>query len=370
MIPLIIGYVLLTVCAAIIIRPNDRNLQFRGRYDIVEASNEVRFDLPSFGITIGVVDTTNVKLLLKAYRDVGVPNRLWVYIDGIRTSQVIDTSSFLNDTLYEIEIASNLSVSRHTIQVSKITEADLNAIVPTDNYLTFAGFVLDNGNSIPLKPISSRKIEFIGDSIMGGYCNLCEGDYTGQSGDLSWSSLTCDNFGADCHIVSWAGYGLVRNCCGGTTYMPEIFTRKLLSVPGSVWNYSSWIPDAVVINLGTNDNPSPDDPAFEAEFEQTYVQFVKNISSSYHLNTTFFLGCGPMSSVYCTNVKNVISQLAQQSPEIPVYFLDQTNVLNATNQCCGHPNTVGDVTIADSSTAFLAGVLNWSYVSNLWASKV
>ena len=361
--PLVFSYLFLG-CHGILIHPNDRNLQLRGRFDAIDDLKEVRFDQPSFGITVGVIDTTEVKLLLKAYRGGGIANRLWVYIDGVRTSQIIDTTNFVNDTLYEIEIASNLTTSHHSIEVSKQTEADWNELVPMNNYLTFSGFLLDNGNSALLKPVSTRRIEYIGDSITAGYCNLCQDDYTGQSSDLSWTTLTCNNLQADCHINAWSGYGLVRNCCGGTTYMPEIYSRTLASVPGSVWNYSAWVPDAVVINVGTNDKPNQHDPAFEAEFEQTYVQFVQNISASYKPTTTFFLACGPMATGYCTNVKNVISQLSLQSPKIPVYFLDQTNILNATNQCCGHPNSVADVTMADVTTSFIASMMNWTNASN------
>jgi hypothetical protein len=66
---------------------------------------------------------------------------------------------------------------------------------------------------------------------------------------------------------------MVENCCGGDTLMPAVFQRTLGSVPREDWNFSAWVPDALVINLvrsaaalartcpahgvdqGTNDNP-------------------------------------------------------------------------------------------------------------------
>jgi hypothetical protein len=46
-----------------------------------------------------------------------------------------------------------------------------------------------------------------------------------------------------------SGYGMARNCCGGETLMPDVFRRTLGSVPIADWNFSNWVPDALVINL-------------------------------------------------------------------------------------------------------------------------
>jgi hypothetical protein len=42
---------------------------------------------------------------------------------------------------------------------------------------------------------------------------------------------------------------MVANCCGGDTLMPAVFQRTLGSVPREDWNFSAWVPDALVINL-------------------------------------------------------------------------------------------------------------------------
>ena len=58
-------------------------------------------------------------------------------------------------------------------------------------------------------------------------------------------------------------YGMVENCCGGTTLASDVWRRTLATVvspnatdphgtaPENIWDFSSWVPDAVVINLGT-----------------------------------------------------------------------------------------------------------------------
>ena len=43
--------------------------------------------------------------------------------------------------------------------------------------------------------------------------------------------------------------------------MPSIFSRTLATVnTDNTWQWSSWVPDALVINLGTNDGGSAVDP--------------------------------------------------------------------------------------------------------------
>jgi hypothetical protein len=53
-----------------------------------------------------------------------------------------------------------------------------------------------------------------------------------------------------------SGIGMVRNYNGDTSFknMPEYYQQTLLSNSSApAWNFSSWIPDVVIILLGTND---------------------------------------------------------------------------------------------------------------------
>jgi hypothetical protein len=46
---------------------------------------------------------------------------------------------------------------------------------------------------------------------------------------------------------------MVRNCCGGNTTMPSIYSRALATVNAdNSWDFKSWTADALVINLGTS----------------------------------------------------------------------------------------------------------------------
>ena len=64
----------------------------------------------------------------------------------------------------------------HEIRVFKATEPQWVARVPAPNWVTFHGIVLNSGEVLPpARARPTRRLEFVGDSITAGYCNLCVG---------------------------------------------------------------------------------------------------------------------------------------------------------------------------------------------------
>lgn len=72
---------------------------------------------------------------------------------------------------------------------------------------------------------------------------------------------------------------MVKNCCGNTDPpMPAYYGMQNPFDEGPGWDFSTWTPHAVVINLGTNDfNPGVDD----ATFVQGYTAFIGVVRSHY-----------------------------------------------------------------------------------------
>ena len=230
---------------------------------------------------------------------------------------------------------------------------------------------------------TGRRVEFLGDSITCGFCNLCRNPpfpnatgYALESYYDSWAHLTCARLGADCHTVAWSGYGMVENCCGGNTTLPMVYNRTLGSDSGSVWNFaaqteptpagqSAWAaPQAVVVNLGTNDFFDRHKMPHLAEaYKREYLALLNFIDSNYGQRPYYFLACGPMSELYCDEVFAVINATATtfvdpahgNAPR--VHFLDQRGLVTPANLCCGHPDANADVTLADRTTATLQAVV-------------
>lgn len=133
-------------------------------------------------------------------------------------------------------------------------------------FLQIHGFKTDGEfKEVPKK---SRKIEIIGDSITSG-----EGTIGAQE-ELDWISMwftalnnyavmTADRLDADFRIVSQSGWGIVTgwdnnpNCS-----LPDYYEKVCGLCKGERnekagakedYDFSSWQPDSVIINLGTND---------------------------------------------------------------------------------------------------------------------
>ena len=136
------------------------------------------------------------------------------------------------------------------------------------NYLTFHGFSGDStARLLPALESSAQqqhKVEFLGDSITAGFDNQCDikgspkGMPWSESFAKSWATLMCDELSAECHYNAWSGFGMVANCCGGSTLASDVWTRTIASlgsanpsdphgtIPTNVWDFSKWTAHAVV----------------------------------------------------------------------------------------------------------------------------
>jgi lysophospholipase L1-like esterase len=322
----------------------------------------------------------------------------WIAPSG---SRLIDTNGSACDTIEWFEIFASVEmplVPPFEFSMFHITEPDWNADNATlPNYVLFHEFLLFRSANVSGTtaeshrvgmqqpagqrdpPRQRRRIEFIGDSITAGYCNTCNlfpnatNNYALQDFSYSWARLTCAAFSADCHTEAWSGRGLMQNCdATAPVWMPNIVRRAVGSVSendtfwgvSNKWDLSLFAPDALVINLGTNDyacNPIPNMTVFNNNFEEAYIKMLTYLLDGYGNQTAvgIFLACGPMSTLYCDAVQNVIATMhSLGKPD--VFFLNHTGLVPLSDQCCGHPDTVADVDIADFTVRTIQAALGWS----------
>lgn len=121
------------------------------------------------------------------------------------------------------------------------------------------------------------KLEFIGDSMTSG-----EGSY-GAANEMDWIAqwfsashtypyLVARELDAEYRIVSQSGYGLCSAWDNNPWHIIPPFYGQVCGVlegerneklgAKAVYNFSEWQPDAILINLGTNDAGGFDQPAF------------------------------------------------------------------------------------------------------------
>lgn len=140
------------------------------------------------------------------------------------------------------------------------------------------GFKSD-GEFMPIED-KKIKIEFVGDSITSG-----EGTY-GAKDDMEWLSMYMSssvnyanmigkNLNADISILSQGGWGVFTGWDNNfNSNMPSIYEKVCGISSGPVneklgsqrdYDFSKWQPDAIVVNLGTNDCGAFDQPPLEVE---------------------------------------------------------------------------------------------------------
>lgn len=305
------------------------------------------------------------------------PHEFLVYVDGVPQSAPIDgspcrgctfdTRLARNGTVAKHRVAYQLSAGPHEIRIFKTSEPEWSSRQPTPNWISFHGLSLDHGGEVlpPAQPRRKRRIEFLGDSITSGYCNLCHSgaDVVERQGSyaIAWPNLVCDALGAECHSLALAGFGIARNCCGDNDVrMPELYTRGVATDSNSQWNFESWVPDVLVVHLGSNDHlwESSSDP--DAYVKQ-YVELVVATGNTYGPHLNVFLGCGPTdaSAKACPHVETVVAEV--QKHGIKAHFLDQRGFLqtNYGHHCCFHPGALQSQAMAQDAATLIAQTAGW-----------
>ena len=333
------------------------NFRYVGRFDFSHSS-EARFDWAGVYIQFSFRGSEcSVKM-----SDTG-HNYYNILVDN-NPAKVIDVKS---DTT--LVIGDKLGPQIHKVQIYKRTEGNQGIGI-------FKGILLtEEGEMLPWKDIPSRKIEFIGNSITCGYGTEA------KSKDEHWKPSTENNFqsyapiiarafNADYHITAHSGQGVVRNYGDkqkvSALAMPGRFNRVYDEQEQPVWNFKQWIPDLVVINLGTNDfstQPFPD----EDVFRKGYENLINDVRRQYG-DLPVFCIVGPMTDEPCYSyVKKMVEDFRSIYQRKNVYFIGiPTYLLNPEKDlgADSHPNYQGQRKMAAHVLPVIGSILEWGYKNN------
>jgi lysophospholipase L1-like esterase len=298
-------------------------------------------------------------------------NYFAIAVDG-----VVQSTPLLTTNASSYPLATGLDAGTHDVLVFRRTEADVG---PTQ----FVGFDFGDAGQLLAPPATpTRRIELIGDSISAGYGDECtnasqnpmnpnENEY------VAYGPVAARALGADIHVIAWSGKGLFRNIDGSTTdTMPVLWQ---LTIPtdtcGGCWGTapapstgepSTWIPDAVVINLGTNDFNAAYTPE-PAQYQAAYLQFVTTLRSVYP--GAFIFNCvGPMvnGTEYTTietAIQNVISsRAAAGDTRLQLVEFTPIDCVADGGSGCGcawHPNQATHQVMATVLEGAMKSALGW-----------
>lgn len=155
---------------------------------------------------------------------------------------------------------------QHRVRILKRTE-------PFVGTITWGDVSTDGKFSKPKPP--QRRLEIIGDSISCGYGNLGLDRNEHFKNELedatqTYGFLAGQAVGAETWIHAWSGKKMWPD-----NDIPSIYDRILPTEATPIWTFSSPAPDAIVINLGTNDF-GPGNPP-EAGWTAGYADFVRRV---------------------------------------------------------------------------------------------
>ncbi len=252
----------------------------------------------------------------------------------------------------------------HTITIQKKTE-------PLVGHGVFMGFVLDKGaRLLRPEPRPRRRIEFIGNSITCGYGVLSDSSgchFSPQTEDagMSYAGQVARDLNADYSLISFSGKGVVRNYGDRDRIspdpMPSYYDRTCCFDSTLIWDFKSWVPQAVVINLGTNDfstQPYPD----SSEFKDAYGKLIDRVRALYP-GVTVFCAIGPMVEEPCERyIRDVVrEQQARGGVYHDVYFIDIPREAMTDDDwgCDMHPNVFGSMKMAHIIVPIIRLWMNW-----------
>jgi lysophospholipase L1-like esterase len=174
-------------------------------------------------------------------------------------------------------VVSGLPAGTHTVELYRQTEG-------AQGETRLAGLTVTDGALLDPPAGSSRLIEVIGDSISCGYGNLGTlSDSECFSTESHWDTyeaLAARALGAEVSTIAASGRGLIRNYGGDTAgTMPMLYTRSVTNAATPIWDFHVE-PQAVIINLGTNDiSNNKGDPG--DAFRDTYVALLQTVRAYY-----------------------------------------------------------------------------------------
>lgn len=250
------------------------------------------------------------------------------------------------------------------IRITKLSEAAFSKIGITGIYA--------DGEISPTSPLP-RRMEFIGDSITCGFGieGKCEEEgfrTATENPYINYASKTARGFGAEYNLISWSGIGVYSSDTktdeiNDSWVVPSFYAFTDLALEGLIgidkhieWDFKSFVPDVIVINLGTNDKSyTKDIPERIDGFKSAYEKFVKNVRDK---NPDSYIICalGMMGA----ELYPAIEEIVQKLNDSKIYALEFDVQRDEDGIGCEkHPNAVTHNKAAIRLSEKISAVTGW-----------
>ena len=195
----------------------------------------------------------------------------------------------------------------------------------------FLGLVLDAGATTARPSVSTKLVEFVGDSITAGAL-------TDRLAVSAYGWVLGERLGVRHTQIARSGYCLVAQsgCVGQRT---QFF--QLASTGTTPWDFARYQASAVVINLGTNDIGHS---VTGATFQSTYTDFLRAIRAKYPNAVIFAMET--FKKRYVTETQAAVR--AVNDPNVRYINTEGWLTVGADYEDTdGHPNETGHAKVAD-----------------------
>jgi len=270
----------------------------------------------------------------------------------------------------EIVLGTGLPPGDHVVELYRETEGAYGSTV-------FLGFT--SGTLKGALPAKARFIEIIGDSISAGYGELGSETHIGwsssqngchytpdsQAAFQSFGAIAAREVGAEVSIVAISGVGIIRDYGGAPATFLAAYENAAGVAVKTPWSFQQK-PDAVIINLGTNDiDNGKGDPG--KAFDDAYLRFLEKLRTRYP-GAFVFLTIGPMLGAdELTIMRNHLTSIAAaraKAGDTKVSTFDYgIQPLGGNGEtptgCDWHPSVTEHVAMADTLKGQLRAKLGW-----------
>lgn len=228
-----------------------------------------------------------------------------------------------------------LPAGRHRLEIAvKAVDGNGNRwLPPLRSAIVFLGFELDTATKLDASPPSKQRplLEFFGDSITQGegILHLDGGAVINSDGLATYAWLAGEGLGTTHAQIAFGGQGVIRSASGNTPPAPLSFAWNFSGSPADF----SVIPDFILINLGSNDQPYSSD-----EFIQAYVAFLREIRKHCPRSVIFALRPFHGNRYHGDDVAKAIKEMADPA----IVYINSDGWLDESDYTDGaHPNVAG-----------------------------
>ncbi|MDP3437485.1 MAG: SGNH/GDSL hydrolase family protein [Bacteroidales bacterium] len=277
-----------------------------------------------------------------------------LFVNGVEQG-VVET--FGKDSV--IVLASGLKGKNNVVRLQKRSEGEQGKSTIHTLYLSKTGKILE------YNPGRTRHIEFIGNSLTVGFGT--EGKSkdekflaSTENCNLAFGAIISRYFNADYTLIAHSGWGAVRNY-GDTSRVSRISMKdKMLQTfdmePGQMWNFTSYKPDIVVINLGSNDFSTKPHPLKE-EFLGAYSIIIDRLREKY--GDVPILCVAPNRGPAFEYLQEFVRARADKRLHFTAYL---QGVYNSDSDLgsVGHPNYSGQQKLAMVLIPYISTATGWA----------